>query len=420
MSAAFPLVSATTTPTAPPRAPASRRIVLVSSLLVLAAAAALLAGCGSAESAAQPAAPAPPPVRVTAAISREVTDWDGFTGRFEAVEHVELRPRVSGYIDELRFIEGKEVARDEVLFAIDARPYRLELAGAEAELARVQATSELADSERARAGRLLDAKAISRQEYDQRVSRYSQSQAELRAARAAVDTARLNLEFTQVRSPIAGRVSRANVTSGNYVSAGQTVLTSVVSLDPIYVSFEGDEQTYLKHQAQAQRGERPSSRDAANPVRVGLSNETGYPHEGRMNFVDNALNPATGTIRGRAVLPNPGRLFVPGMFARVQLLGSARYPATLISDESVGTDQDRRYVLVVKSDNSVEYRAVGLGGIHDGLRVVERGLAAGERVILGGLQRARPGMTVAPQEVALEAAPAGTPALDGAVARAAR
>lgn len=252
------------------------------------------------------------------------------------------------------------------------------------------------------------------------MSRYSQSQAELRAARAAVDTAQLNLEFTQVRSPIAGRVSRANVTAGNYVTAGQSVLTSVVSLDPIYVVFEGDEQVYLKYQTQAQRGERPSSRDAANPVRVGLANESGYPHEGRMNFVDNALNPETGTIRGRAVLDNPDRLFVPGMFARLQLLGSGRYPATLISDESVGTDQDRRYVLVVKADNTVEYRLVELGGIHDGLRVIERGLQAGERVILGGLQRARPGMTVAPQEVALESAPERAPGLDGAVARAAR
>lgn len=416
MPAAIPPVARTTTVIA-----AVSRSFLTSSLLTLAAAGAvLLSGCGSAESASQAAVPAAPPVRVTAAISREVADWDGFTGRFEAVEHVELRPRVSGYIDELRFVEGKEIAKDEVLFVIDARPYRLELARAQAELARVQAADALAESERERAGRLLEAKAISRQEYDQRVSRYSQSQAELRAARAAVDTAQLNLEFTQVRSPIAGRVSRANVTTGNYVTAGQSVLTSVVSLDPIYVVFEGDEQVYLKYQTQARLGERPSSRDAANPVRVGLANESGYPHEGRMNFVDNALNPETGTIRGRAVLANPDRLFVPGMFARLQLLGSGRYPATLISDESVGTDQDRRYVLVVKADNTVEYRPVELGEIHDGLRVVERGLQAGERVILGGLQRARPGMTVAPQEVALESTPDRAPGLDGAVARAAR
>lgn len=416
MPAASPLISVPTAQTVM----SPRRVVLAASLPALAAATVLLAGCGNAESAARVAAPPAPQVRVTAAISREVADWDGFTGRFEAVEHVELRPRVSGYIDELRFVEGKEVAKGEVLFVIDARPYRLELAGAEAELARVQAASELADSERERAGRLLAAKAISKQEYDQRVSRHSQSQAELRAARAAVDTARLNLEFTQVRSPIAGRVSRASVTTGNYVTAGQTALTSVVSLDPIYVSFEGDEQVYLKYQAQAQRGERPNSHDAATPVRVGLANETGYPHEGHMNFVDNALNPETGTIRSRAVLANPDRLFVPGMFARVQLLGSGRYAATLVSDESVGTDQDRRFVLVVRPDNSVEYRSVELGEIHDGLRVVERGLAPGERVILGGLQRARPGMTVQPQEVALDTAPEAAPALDGVVARAAR
>jgi len=380
------------------------------------ATAALIAACNSEASGPEGPPPAPQ-VRVAAAISRDVTDWDAFTGRFEAVDRVELRPRVSGYIDEMRVAEGEEVAKDQVLFVIDARPYRIELARAEAELARVRAEAELADSERERAGRLLEARAISKQEHDQRVSRHDQTRAALRAAQAAVESARLNLEFTEVRAPIAGRVSRALVTEGNYVSAGQTVLTSVVSLDPIYVVFDGDEQAYLKYLAQAQRGEptHPGETPAA-PVHVGLANETGYPHQGRLNFVDNALNPETGTIRTRAVLANPQRLFVPGMFARVRLPGGDRHEATLIADESVATDQDRRYVLVVSADNVVEYRQVELGGIHDGLRIVRAGVAPGERVIVAGLQRARPGMTVAPQEIALKP----TPALDGVVARAGR
>jgi RND family efflux transporter MFP subunit len=206
-----------------------------------------------------------------------------------------------------------------------------------------------------------------------------------------------------VVAPIDGRVSRAEVTAGNYVTAGSTVLTSVVSLDPIYVYFEGDEQTYLKYNGQAQRGERPSSRDAANPVFVGLANEPDFPHAGHMNFVDNALNPETGTIRARAVLKNAEHQFTPGMLARVKLLGSGQYQATLIPDEAVGTDQDRKFVIVINAQSVAEYRAIQLGEIVDGQRIVRDGVRAGEQVIVGGLQRVRPGMQVTPQ-------PAGTPA----------
>jgi RND family efflux transporter MFP subunit len=287
-----------------------------------------------------------------------------------------------------------------VLFVIDARPYQVQADRAKAEYARVQAQIELAERELARADKLLAARAISQEEYDQRLSQRSQLQADVRAAKATVDSAQLDLEFTRVVSPISGRVSRAEVTQGNYVGAGETVLTSVVSLDPIYVYFEGDEQIYLKYADLAKRGERPSSRDTPNPVFVGLANESDFPHAGRMNFVDNVLNPDTGTIRARAVLDNPDHTFTPGMFARIRLLGSGRYTATLINDEAVGTDQDRRFVMVVNEKNVVEYRSVELGKAVDNQRVVHQGVKPGERVIVGGLQRVRPGMTVTPEDVA--------------------
>lgn len=358
-----------------------------------------LSGCGD-SNAAGPAAPPPPSVHVATVEQRTIADWDTFTGRFEAVETVKLRPRVSGYIDQVSFPEGKNVKKGDVLFVIDPRPYRVQLERAQADFARAKALAELSEKELRRSESLLAARAVSQEEYDQRASQRNQLAADLQAARAAVEAAQLDLEFTRVVAPIDGRVSRAEVTSGNYVTAGTTVLTSVVSLDPIYVYFEGDEHTYLKYNAQAQRGERPSSRDAANPVFVGLANEQDFPHAGRMNFVDNALNPDTGTIRARAVLDNRDGVFTPGMLARVKLLGSGEYTATLIPDEAVGTDQDRKYVIVVNEQNVAEYRPVQLGDVADGMRIVRSGVQSGERVVVGGLQRVRPGIPVTPQPVA--------------------
>lgn len=357
-----------------------------------------LSGCGDSK-AAGPAAAAPPPVRVATVVQRTIADWDTFTGRFEAVESVKLRPRVSGYIDQVSFPEGKIVKKGDVLFVIDPRPYRVQLERAQGDLARARAQAELSEKELHRTETLLAEHAVSQEEYDQRASQRNQLTADLQAARAAADAAQLDLEFTRVIAPIDGRVSRAEVTAGNYVNAGTTVLTSVVSLNPIYVYFEGDEQTYLKYNGQAQRGERPSSREAANPVFVGLANETDFPHQGHMNFVDNALNPETGTIRARAVLDNSDNAFTPGMLARVKLLGSGQYNATLIPDEAVGTDQDRKYVVVITAQNVAEYRPVQLGEIADGQRIVRSGVQAGERVVVGGLQRVRPGITVTPQPV---------------------
>jgi RND family efflux transporter MFP subunit len=368
---------------------------------------ALLSGCNSAQSGTAAAAPPAPPVTVAAAVAGNVKDWDEFTGRFEAIQHVELRPRVSGYVERVAFLEGSEVHKGDLLFAIDPRPYQATLEQAQAELTLARTRSELSASQSARAQRLLAAHAISQEEHDERVSEESQGTASIAAAQAAVDTARLNLEFTRVTSPIDGRVSRAIVTAGNYVTAGVTTLTSVVSLDPIYVSFDGDEQRYLHFQQKAiGTGHDPTA------VQVALDGESGFPHVGRVNFVDNAVDPTTGTIHLRAVLDNSDRRLVPGLMARVRLPGSADYAAVLVPDDAVSTDQDRRYVLVVGADGTVEYRSVELGAISDGLRVVRSGLKVGEHVIVSGLGRARPGSKVTPQESATPASAAVTQPLN--------
>jgi len=356
----------------------------------------VLAGCG-----AKPADPPPPPAVTAAAVpEREVTDWDEFTGRLEAVDQVEIRPRVTGYIDRVAFAEGKEVRKGEVLFEIDPRPYQAELARAEAQLAEARTGAELAAREVTRARRLVAVQAISREEYDSRVSAQAQGEASVQAAEAAVRTARLNLDWTRVRSPIAGRVSRAEVTAGNLVLAGPptaALLTTVMSLDPVYVYFDADERTYLKYAGLARDGTRPSSRDARTPIYLGLIDEDGqFPHKGYVDFVDNTVNPETGTIRARAVFSNKDRLFTPGLFARLKLEGSGQYRATLVVDRAVGTDQDKKYVLVLKPDSTVDYRSVQLGRLVDGLRVVTAGLKQGDEVVINGLQRVRPGMKVIP------------------------
>lgn len=360
----------------------------------------LALGCGAK---VQPPPPAPE-VAVAPALQRDVREWDELTGRLEAVDSVEVRPRVSGAITRVAFAEGKEVAKGEVLFEIDSRPYEADLARAEAELARAKTVAELAARELERAKRLVDAQAISREEFDSRTSALAQGEASIHVAEAAVTTARLNLEWCGVRSPIAGRVGRAEVTLGNLVQAAPpvgTLLTTVVSLDPIYVAFESDEQTYLKYGAISHGG--TGSGDGRDPIFFGLANETGYPHQGFVNFVDNQLNPRTGTIRVRAVVSNRERLFTPGLFARVKLVASAPYRATLIPDRAVGTDQDKRFVLVLKDDGTVDYRPVELGRLVDGLRVVKAGLEPGERIVVEGMQHVRPGMKVVAKDVPADA-----------------
>lgn len=339
---------------------------------------------------------APPPqqtpeVTVAPAIERVVADWDEFTGHFEAVNSVEVRPRVGGFIQRVGFVEGAIVHQGDVLFVIDQRPYQAEVARADAVLAQARTRSQLAGQEVERARKLMATQAISREEMDSRTSGQAEGSAGVRAAEAAARVARLNLEWTVVRAPISGRVGRAEITQGNVVQAGPpspTLLTTIVSIDPIYVYFDTDEQAYLKYMAA------PAAGPKGRQVLIGLANETGYPHEGRLNFVDNRVNGTNGTVSARAVLPNPSRLFTPGLFARVRLLGGERHLATMVQDAAIGTDQDRKFVLVLKGDNTVDYRPVVTGRVVDGLRVVESGLKPGERVVINGLMRVRPGMKV--------------------------
>ena len=340
----------------------------------------------------KPAPPRPPAeVTIAPAIGRQVADWDEFSGHFEPVNAVEVRPRVSGFVDRVTFTEGSIVKRGDPLFYIDARPYQAEVERAEAQLAQARTRAQLAQGEQERAQRLVATQAISREELDSRTSGKAEGEAAVRAAAAALTTARLNLEWTVVRAPISGRISRAAITAGNLVQAGPpaaTLLTTIVSLDPIYIYFDSDEHSYLQYV----RGLRAGS--AKLPVHIGLANETGFPHEGKLDFVDNRLDAGAGTIRVRALVPNPQQLFAPGMFARVRLVGNEQHAATLIQDQAVGTDQDRKFVLVLKPDSSVEYRPVSIGRLVDGLRVVSSGLKPGEDVVINGLLRVRPGMKV--------------------------
>lgn len=387
-----------------PHAPASRFVTVVLPALAAAVLTLLLQGCRS-EADTQAAAPAPQ-VTVASALEREVQEWDEFTGRLEAVESVEVRPRVTGYIESVNFAEGSIVKKGDLLFVIDQRPYRAELSKAEAELARAVARAELSSSDVERSEKLLGVKAVSREEYDQRLNAQREAQANVEAARAAVTAAKLNLEFTRITAPIGGRVSRAIVTAGNLVTGGSnaaTLLTTVVSIDPIYVAFEGDEQVYLKYTELARRGDRASSRDVANPVLMGLANEQGYPRRGAMSFVDNQVDSRTGTIRARASFDNKDGFLTPGLFARVKLLGHNSHKAVLVDDRAIGTDQSQKFVYVVDSENKVTYRGVKIGRLTDGLRIVQEGLQPGENVIVNGMQRVHPGAVVAPERVAMDA-----------------
>ena len=363
-------------------------------------AAAVLAACSSeaAPSAAMPA----PQVSVASVLSEPVQRWDEFTGRVSAVDSVELRPRVSGYVQRVAFAEGQDVRKGELLFVIDQRPYRAALDQAQAQLERARSEASLAAAQDARARTLIEAKAISREDFEARRAASSQGNAAVRAAEAAVAAARLDLQFTEVRSPIDGRAGRALVTAGNLAQADATLLTTVVSQDPVYVDFEADERAWLRYGQQAGDGERAVVR---NPVQVGLASEDGYPHAGTVASVDNQVDPGTGTIRARARVANPDRVLMPGLFARVRLAGSGTTQALLVDDKAVLTDQDRKYVYVLGEGNTAQRRDITLGSLANGMRVVETGLKPGDRVIVNGLQKVfMPGMPVAPKQVAMRAA----------------
>jgi RND family efflux transporter MFP subunit len=347
--------------------------------------------CSRSSAQPQRASGPPPAVTVAAVERRTITEWDEFTGRLEAVDSVEVRPRVSGYVQRIAFVQGAEVRKGDLLFQIDPRPYRVALARAEGELAQARSAAALAARTEKRSRPLAATEAISREEYDNRNTGAQRGAAAVRTAQAAVDAARLDLGWTQVRSPIRGRVGRAEVTVGNLVQAGSpTRLTTVVSQDPIYVIFDADERSYLKYSA----GARGNARRRRTRVHLGLASETGFPHEGYVDFVDNQLDPRTGTVRTRAVFSNGDRIFTPGLFARLRLEGSTRYQAVVVSDRAIGTDLDKKFVLVLAPDSTVEYRPVTLGPLVDLYRVVPSGLQPGEKVVVNGLQHVRPGMKV--------------------------
>lgn len=346
----------------------------------------ILAACGQ-QAGGPGGAGGPPPVSVAPAVQREVQATESFVARLEAPDTVDVRARVAGTVEAVRFKEGQVVRKGEPLFQLDARAFRAEVARAEAQVSALKTQSDLTRSELARAEKLVASQAVSAQEVDQLRAAARQAEAQLRAAESGLVQAKLNVEYASITAPVTGRTSRANATVGNLVGVGEPVLTTLVSSDRVYAYFDVSERTYLQSLQKAKGGV---------PVRLGLDNETGYPHTGKLDFVDNRLSPATGTIRARAVFDNREGRFTPGLSARLLLASTERAPAVLISERAITTDQTRKIVLVVGANNIVQPREIKPGALIDGLRVVE-GLRAGELVIVDGLQRANPGAPVTPQ-----------------------
>lgn len=355
-----------------------------------------LSGCGGGGAGEQQGGALP--VAVRAPEVREVTLWDDYVGRFEAVNSVQIRPRVSGYLEAVHFEDGALVEEGAPLFTIDRRPFEAALTGAEARAVSARTSQRLADAELARAKRLLEARAGSQEDLDRRLQAKQAADADVAAANAAVQQASLELEFTEIKSPIAGRASRDLVNKGNLVTAQSTLLTTVVSIDPIHFVFTGSERDYLNYSRLSKSGERQSSRDAPNPVRIKLDDQDDYAIEGVMNFVDNAINPTTATIEAQAVVPNPDGFLTPGMFGRLRLYGRDPFEAMLIPDTAVQFDQSRRFVWVVGDGNIAEMRPVSLGRlVNDGMRIVDEGLTPEDRLIVSGFAMLRPGAPVDPQ-----------------------
>ncbi|KOC19554.1 acriflavin resistance protein AcrA [Comamonas testosteroni] len=386
------------------QAPQLRPTMLASAVAALA----LLSGCGRSGAGDAHASNGPPPapeVQVAEVALQAIRPWDEFNGRIDAVESVQLRSRVSGYIERIAFAEGQEVKKGQLLFVIDQRPYRASLASAQAQLERARAAAGLAQTQDQRARQLVAENAVSREEADTRAATLAQATAQVRAAEAELAIARLQLDFTEVRAPITGRASRALLTVGNMAQADQSVLTTLVSQDPVYVYFDADEHSFLRYQKAGLAGQ-------GRAVRIALVGDDGFAHTGTLDFSDNQLQPGTGTMRLRARLANPERTLTPGLFARVQMQSGpqrqeAEPQALLIDDKAVLTDQDRKYVYVVGEGNLAERRDLTLGRMVDGRRLVEKGLAAGDRLVVGGVQRIYyPGMPINPRPVAAAAAAA--------------
>lgn len=368
-------------------------------------------GCGPKGKSGQTGAPPPPVVTVASPEQQEIVEWNEFTGRTAPVEFVEVRPRISGHIQEIRFQSGQMVRQGDVLFVIDPRWQRAELEQREAELVVARVRQENAEREAKRTGQLLAGRAISQEEADTREARFQEAKSQVVAAEAACNYARLELENTEVRSPIHGRVSRALVTVGNYVNgnaAGATVLTTLVSVDPVHVYADMDENALLRFNTLSRSGKLSGGAEGKIPVELGLADETGYPHKGFVESLDNRVDPQSGSILLRTVFPNPDGRLLPGLFARVRVPGSEKHPVLLIQETAIGTDQAQKFVMTLTSSNTAAYRPVTLGPSIGGKRVVRAGLQAGERIIVNGLSRVRPGMVVTAQEAGTDgAAPAG-------------
>jgi RND family efflux transporter MFP subunit len=371
------------------------RTATLGTLLALAP---LLVACDSTPVANQ--APPPPPVTVAVPMQKKITEWDEYTGRFTAVETVEVRARVSGFIDSIHFKEGQLVGKGDLLFVIDPRPFKIAVEQAKAEVERADAKLQIASLDVQRAAPLVRTQSVTEREFDTRRATERDAAAQVAAAEAALKQAELNLEWTEVRAPISGRISDKRVDVGNLITGGQTgstLLTVIVSIDPIHFVFDGSEADFLRYARLSASGARPSSRDVENPVAVRLADETEFKHHGRMNFVDNVLNTKTGTIRGRAVFDNKDGLLTPGFFGRLRLFGGES-EALLVPDSAIASDQSRKIVFTVAADGTVGIKLVEAGPIVDGLRVVRSGISAADRVIIEGLPRARPGQKVKAEE----------------------
>ena len=349
-----------------------------------------LAGCSS--DAESQGAPPAPQVTVATPLASEILDWDDFVGRFEAVDSVEVKPRVTGYLVGVHFRDGQHVRRGQLLFTIDSRPAQAQLDQARAQLARAQAQAVNARTELARSRTLAAQRAASVEEVEQRQAALRSADADIAAARAAIRARQLEVGFTRVYAPISGQVSERRVDRGNAVTADQTVLTTIVSTDPIHFSFDGSEALLLRFQRHAGASQRGA------PVRIRLQDEAQYIHAGRLDFIDNALNAGSGTVRGRAVVPNPDGLLRPGMMGRLRLASSAPYSALMVPDTAIATDAARRVVYVVDRANTVTVRPVQLGPLNGSLRVIRSGLGPQDQVVIGGLQRAMPGQKVQPKK----------------------